>query len=98
MTIRLGVKPIGWSNDELQDIGDIPLIGIGSGVYAVPGDGVIDYAATFRELTGASGWVIVEAEQDPGKAPRLPYARKGVAHCARRRVRAGSAETRKARS
>ena len=26
MTIRLGVNPIGWSNDDLQDIGgDIPL-------------------------------------------------------------------------
>ena len=55
-------------------------IGLELGVYTVPGDGMIDYAATFRELKGYSGWVIVEAEQDPKKAPTLPYARKGVAH------------------
>ena len=27
-----------------------------------------------------SGWVVLEAEQDPKKAPALPYAKKGVAH------------------
>jgi myo-inosose-2 dehydratase len=58
------------------------IIGIGSelGVYTVPGDGMIDYPSVFRELVGYSGWVIVEAEQDPKKAPSLPYAKRGVAH------------------
>ena len=46
----------------------------------MPGDGVVDYAAVFRELKGYSGWVVLEAEQDPKKAPALPYAQKGVAH------------------
>ncbi|MGA2041849.1 MAG: myo-inosose-2 dehydratase [Roseiarcus sp.] len=50
------------------------------GVYTVPGDGVVDYVAVFRELRGYSGWVVLEAEQDPTKAPALAYARKGVAH------------------
>jgi len=50
------------------------------GVYTVPGDGVVDYVAVFRELKGYSGWVVLEAEQDPKKAPSLPYAKKGVAH------------------
>ena len=50
------------------------------GVYTVPGDGMIDYAAVFRELRNYSGWVVLEAEQDPKKAPALPYARKGIAH------------------
>ena len=50
------------------------------GVYTVPGDGMVDYAAVFRELKGYSGWVVLEAEQDPRKAPTLPYAKKGVAH------------------
>jgi sugar phosphate isomerase/epimerase len=50
------------------------------GVYTVPGDGLIDYAAVFQELSGYSGWVVLEAEQDPEKAPALPYAKKGVAH------------------
>ena len=50
------------------------------GVYTVPGDGVVDYVAVFRALKGYSGWVVLEAEQDPEKAPALPYAKKGVAH------------------
>jgi inosose dehydratase len=49
------------------------------GVYTVPGDGMVDYAAVFRQLPGYDGWVIVEAEQDPGKAHPLTYAKKGVA-------------------
>lgn len=58
------------------------IIGLGAelGVYTVPGDGMVDFTATFRELKGYSGWVIVEAEQDPKKAPTLPYAKRGVAH------------------
>ncbi len=58
------------------------ILGQGSelGVYTVPGDGMIDYVAVFRELKGYSGWVILEAEQDPKKAPSLAYAKKGVAH------------------
>lgn len=51
-----------------------------AGVYTVPGDGCIDYAAFFRELPGYDGWVVIEAEQDPAKANPLEYARKGYAH------------------
>ena len=58
------------------------------GVYTAPGDGMIDYGAVFRELNGYSGWVVLEAEQDPKKAPALPYAKKGVAH-----IRAALKET-----
>ncbi|RXT55349.1 myo-inosose-2 dehydratase [Bosea sp. Tri-44] len=50
------------------------------GVYTVPGDGMVDYPAVFKALPGYSGWVVVEAEQDPEKAHPLTYARKGVAH------------------
>ena len=50
------------------------------GVYTVPGDGMVDYVGVFRELRGYSGWVVLEAEQDPKKAPTLAYAKKGVAH------------------
>ena len=58
------------------------IVGLGAelGVYTVPGDGMIDFTAVFRELKGYSGWVVLEAEQDPKKAPALPYAKKGVAH------------------
>ena len=57
------------------------ILGMGKdlGVYTVPGDGVIDYVEVFQALKGYSGWVVLEAEQDPKKAPALPYAKKGVA-------------------
>lgn len=50
------------------------------GVYTVPGDGMVDYPSVFRALAGYSGWVVVEAEQDPEKAHPLTYAKRGVAH------------------
>jgi inosose dehydratase len=53
-----------------------------AGVFTVPGDGMIDFARALEPLSAANydGWLVVEAEQDPAKAPPLPYARKGIAH------------------
>ena len=48
-----------------------------AGVYTVPGDGCVDFPAVFRALPGYSGWVVVEAEQDPAQAHPLTYARLG---------------------
>ena len=48
-----------------------------AGVFTVPGDGGVDYPKVFRELSGYSGWVVVEAEQDPAKAHPLTYAKLG---------------------
>lgn len=69
------------------------VLGEGSelGVYTVPGDGMVDYPAVFRELPGYSGWVVVEAEQDPEKAEPLAYAKKGVAHLRAALAQAGLA-------
>jgi Xylose isomerase-like TIM barrel len=52
------------------------------GVFTVPGDGVIDFGAVFIALKAADyrGWLVVEAEQDPAKAPPLVYARRGFAY------------------
>lgn len=52
------------------------------GVYTVPGDGCLDYYAFARLLAdiGYEGWVVVEAEQDPVKAPPLEYSRMGLKH------------------
>ena len=61
------------------------------GTYTVPGDGAVDYVSVFRALAGYSGWVIVEAEQDPKKANPLIYAKKGVAHLKHALAEAGLA-------
>ena len=49
------------------------------GVFTVPGDGMIDFGAIVSRLAviGYEGWFVVEAEQDPVKAPPLEYARLG---------------------
>lgn len=51
-----------------------------AGVYTVPGDGDVDYVGVFRALGGYSGWVVLEAEQDPVKAPPEKYVPMGVAN------------------
>lgn len=53
-----------------------------AGVFTVPGDGCIDFQAVANALAeiGYSGWVVVEAEQDPAKAPPLEYAKIGHRH------------------
>ncbi|HYZ64692.1 MAG TPA: myo-inosose-2 dehydratase [Acetobacteraceae bacterium] len=53
-----------------------------AGVFTVPGDGMVDFDSALLPLraVGYGGWMIVEAEQDPAKAPPLTYARRGYAH------------------
>lgn len=48
-----------------------------AGVYTVPGDGAIDYVAVFREIPDYAGWIVIEAEQDPVKAPPARYVKMG---------------------
>ena len=52
------------------------------GVFTVPGDGFIDFENFAKVLAEIdySGWVVVEAEQDPEKANPLEYSRKGYQH------------------
>lgn len=49
-----------------------------AGVFTVPGDGSLDFPPIFKALQkyNYSGWMIVEAEQDPAKAPPLEYAKR----------------------
>ena len=53
-----------------------------AGVFTVPGDGFIDYNAFAKVLAGIGykGWAVVEAEQDPKKAPPFEYSKKGQEH------------------
>jgi inosose dehydratase len=48
------------------------------GMFTVPGDGDVDFSAIgeFMRTTGYRGWVVVEAEQDPAKAPPKIYTEK----------------------
>ena len=49
------------------------------GAFTVPGDGSLDFAAIVKKLAGHGyeGWFVVEAEQDPKKAPPLKMAQVG---------------------
>jgi inosose dehydratase len=65
---------------------DLPfLAAVLDGVFTVPGDGAVDYAAVLKPLAeaGYAGWLVVEAEQDPVKAHPLTYARMGHDNLAR---------------
>jgi len=48
-------------------------------VFAVPGDGSIDFEPILRDLAANRyhGWLVVEADQDPAKAHPLTHARSG---------------------
>ena len=57
-----------------------------AGVFTVPGDpeGTIDFAAVTDRLAAMDydGWIVVEAEQDPAKAPPFAYSTMGFEHVA----------------
>lgn len=61
------------------------------GIFTVPGDGFIDYPAILKVLAenNYSGWLVVEAEQDPKKAHPLTYATMGHDNLARMAKAAG---------
>ena len=62
-----------------------------AGIFTVPGDGVIDYAALLAILADHKyeGWLVVEAEQDPAKAHPLTYATMGYRNLFRLAQNAG---------
>ena len=61
------------------------------GLFTVPGDGSIDYPTILNILAnhGYSGWIVVEAEQDPNKAHPLTYATMGYRNLKRMAEEAG---------
>ena len=56
------------------------LDGVLEGMFTVPGDGDLDFQPAFEALSavGYSGWVVVEAEQDPAIADPRAFARIGL--------------------
>ena len=61
------------------------------GAFTVPGDGSLDFQAIVQSLAdyGYEGWFVVEAEQDPRKAPPLKMAQIGHAELMRVMTAAG---------
>ncbi|MGL3827048.1 myo-inosose-2 dehydratase [Candidatus Pelagibacter communis] len=55
------------------------------GAFTVPGDGCIDYKPLFDILKkkNYSGWLVVEAEQDPSKANPFEFAKIGYSYLTR---------------
>ncbi|MDP7150555.1 MAG: myo-inosose-2 dehydratase [Paracoccaceae bacterium] len=53
-----------------------------AGAFTVPGDGCIDFQAVSNALKAMdyNGWIVVEAEQDPAKAPPYEYSKMGYEH------------------
>lgn len=65
--------------DGLDRDADSFLDAVLRGAFTVPGDGDIDFGAVVQRLAevGFEGWFVVEAEQDPVKAPPFEYAQIG---------------------
>jgi inosose dehydratase len=63
------------------------------GAFTVPGDGSLDFEAIVKKLAGYGyeGWFVVEAEQDPKKAPPLKMAQIGYKELMRVMTAAGYA-------
>jgi inosose dehydratase len=61
------------------------------GIFTVPGDGQTDFQTILNILheAGYSGWLVVEAEQDPNTAHPLTYAKMGYENLKKLATKAG---------
>ena len=61
------------------------------GAFTVPGDGCIDYVPFLNALKekNYSGWLVVEAEQDPAKANPFKYAKIGYEYLSKTAKKCG---------
>jgi len=66
--------------EQVKDRGASFLDGVLEGMFTVPGDGDLDFSILMQALSeiGYSGWIIIEAEQDPAIADPRAYARLGL--------------------
>jgi inosose dehydratase len=80
--------------DQLMQSGGSFLDGVIAGMFTVPGDGGLEYGAIMAALAqiGYSGWIIVEAEQDPARAAPREYSALGLATLRRALALAGMTE------
>lgn len=74
-------KDVRWETFTKQKSrGSSFLDGVLAGMFTVPGDGGIDYAEIMQALKRMdySGWIVIEAEQDPSVAEPRTYADLGL--------------------
>ena len=66
--------------EDITTSGRSFLDGVLEGMFTVPGDGDLDFDRVFEALAALqySGWVILEAEQDPSIADPRAYAQLGL--------------------
>jgi inosose dehydratase len=78
------IDALDWSRDSFLDA-------VLKGAFTVPGDGSLDFGAIVQKCAdyGYEGWFVVEAEQDPKKAPPLKMAEIGHAELMRVMTAAG---------
>jgi inosose dehydratase len=85
-------KDVRWETFATARTGGASFLdGVLAGMFTVPGDGGLDYAEIMRALAriNYSGWIVIEAEQDPGKADPRTYAELGLKTLREEAARAG---------
>jgi inosose dehydratase len=77
--------------DKLDRTRESFLDAVVKGAFTVPGDGSLDFEAILKKLAdhGYEGWFVVEAEQDPVKAPPAEYAKIGYRALTKALAKAG---------
>jgi inosose dehydratase len=80
--------------DRTAAAGKSFLDGVLAGMFTVPGDGRLDYGAVMTALAKIdySGWIVVEAEQDPLIADPRRYADLGLRTLREQAAKAGLSE------
>jgi inosose dehydratase len=76
---------------DIKTAGRSFLHGVLDGMFTVPGDGDLDFKQVMQALAaiGYSGWIIVEAEQDPASADPRRYGELGLKTLRREALAAG---------
>jgi inosose dehydratase len=78
------IEGLDWTRHSFLDA-------VALGAFTVPGDGSLDFGAIVQKFAdyGYEGWFVVEAEQDPKKAPPLKMAQIGHRELMRAMTAAG---------
>ena len=90
--VHMHCKDVRWDTfKQERAAGASFLDGVLEGMFTVPGDGGLDYAQVMAALAAVnySGWIVIEAEQDPARADPRRFAAMGLAHLRREAERAG---------